>query len=1173
MAQYNFSAEQQDAIFSEGQNLLVAAGAGSGKTSVLVERIIQWLRRGGSMDKMLALTFTNAAAADMRSKIGTALANTLLEEPENDHLRRQSALLPQAGISTIHSFCLELLRRYAYRLGLAPSFRVAGELDTAIMQKEVLDALLEEEYARAGSDLPRLADAYGGSRNDKGLVELVYSVYTYAQSRPDPAAWLQSCAEGFGAKATLDEYPFAAFLEDYLRRSLGYAQVLLQQALQLSLLPEAWQLQLAEEAQTVEAVRLCPCGLEQLLPLLGEISFATLRAPRKKKDSPPELYDEEQMAHCKQLRDAAKEEIRSLQKQYAKKSCAVYRQELADLQELMTALTVLVQRYAEALREEKYRKGLIDFSDMEHLTLELLQQEEIHREMQDRYEVVLIDEYQDINEVQEAILRRIARPHSLFAVGDVKQSIYRFRLAEPTLFLDKYERYGRGEQGRRIDLNRNYRSDRAVIHTVNDVFRQLMSGGSTEIVYDDAAALKPGREDEGDPAEWLLIDMDVQDTGEEKLSGVWAEARLIARRIRVLRQEGYAYRDMAILQRSTRTREPVLLAALAEAGIPAVADHEENYTESPEVMLLISILQLMDNPAQDIPLAAVLRSPIFRFTADDLLRIRLGRQDMPFYEALKDCAAGEDALAEKARYSLRTLQRWRRTAGEKRITELLRQVYRESGFYCMVSAMPDGVRKKANLDQLYAYAHQYECGAYAGLFRFVQLLEEQKTLNVSAQNSKLVAENEDAVRLMSIHKSKGLEFPVVFVAGLASKFNETDERADLVMHRTLGFGARIADRKRRIKYPSLSHTAVVRKLHEEALAEEMRVLYVAFTRPKQRLILTAALSKTESTLQAWADAAVQAGEQLAEHTLLRAHRPMDWLGPVLMRHADADILRQRVLQPVPVLPGQSRCRVEVVAAAELQQPTQTELQPEEADAAPAGLAAVREVLAYRYPYANDCDYPAKWSVSDLNRLDFVEEDLVQPFFFEDAFAALREDDGTQQNKALAAARGTACHKVMELLDLTRTVPEEMVQQIAAMEEEGLIPPNTVNPGMIQAFLQSKVGQALAASDQVLREVPFTMLQQVLPGHDPVMVQGTIDAVFRQDDGWVLLDYKTGGYGKSDDRIREAYAGQIFCYCDAVERMWKQPVKAAYLCMLDLQRNLALPVDTQKTDDWERRNLR
>jgi ATP-dependent helicase/nuclease subunit A len=1163
MPTFAFTPEQEDAIETRGENLLVAAGAGSGKTSVLVERILSYLNAGGDINRLLALTFTNAAAADMRQKIDAALSSLLAANPGDSHLKRQAALLPQARISTIHAFCLDLLRRHYYRLDLPASFRVASELELSLLRGEVMDDFLEEEYAKLNSMLPAMADAYGGSRDDSGLVTTLMALHAYSLSRPQAGQWLADCADAFNAMQDIDTGAYAVYLDTALAFDLAVARGGLDRARELALradLPLPWLGLLSDEMAQINLAIDSRCGFLARLERLGDIRFGRLSGGKRQFTS----EQEEAAERFKDLRSATRDDVRALQKKYGARDAAGMREDLAALEPFMRELVRLVWEYDRRLGEEKRRKGLIDFADMEHLTLKLLSDGEQAAEIQAEYDEVLVDEYQDINEMQDAILRFLMRDNHFFAVGDVKQSIYRFRLAEPGLFLDKYRGYGRGEGGRRIDLNRNYRSTESIIQGVNFLFRQLMHGSVAEIEYDRAAELRAGRSVLGAPPEITLIDLDRPAADEAQ--ALLLEGRLIARRILELKREGYNYGDMVVLLRASKNREPVIVAALGEACIPALAEGEESYADSAEIGLMLSLLQIIDNPLQDIPLAAVLRSPLFEFSVDQLVELRLAVPNGDFYRALQLTAAGEGQLAAQARGFLATLAQWRQKASELRISELLLLIYRESGYFHLLGALPDGARRQANLRALQQRAEQYEQSAYAGLFRFIRLLEDGRELGVSEKAARMQAEGNDVVRVMTIHKSKGLEFPVVFLAGLAHEFNFMDERGDIVWDRSLGLGARLADRPRRRKYGTLSHLAVSRRLHDLALAEEMRVLYVGATRARDRLLLTAAIRRADKLLAAAADMLTAADACLPLPVIATAKRPLDWLLPALLRHPDAASLRELAGRPdLPPLTETGAWCIHFLPAAALAAPavTETAIQAVQVMVAPQLAQQVAAALDFRYAYAEACAYPAKWSVSALSRLALTAEAAEQTAVLplpETEIADSKADIARRQQAAEAAARrGTAYHRILELMDLRQVSAEQLPSQVADMVARGFLRPDlasVVDIGRIAAFFQTPLGQRFAAADMVRRETAFTYAHQVSED-DSILVQGMLDAAFREQEGWVLLDYKTGGFGKSEAELKAAYGEQIAYYRRAIEQLWGAPVQEAYICMLDLGYNLSL----------------
>lgn len=1146
-----FSPAQLAAIKTRGENLLVAAGAGSGKTTVLVQRILQYLRAGGGIERVLALTFTSAAAAEMREKLDRAISALAAEEADNRHLREQLSLLPQAQISTIHSFCLDLIRRHYYRVGLDAGFRVADEAEIALLENEILLEILEAAYAEPQSGLAELADAYGGNRDDSGLIEVVLSLHRFCRSRPRSLEWLaQACAVFQGDD--LEQYPFAAAVRQRIQETLTRAIRRLQKAAELAADLAKWRAVIDEELAAVRRAA-AAADLAGQIDALQAIGFGRLSAS---KDIDPELKEQ-----VKKERDAAKDLVKTLREKYAAQGVA---EQLADLRALyqpLQALYRLVSRFETELMAEKKRRGWIDFADMEHLALGLLEEEEFSAELAQSYDEILIDEYQDVNEVQEAILQRLSRGDNLFAVGDVKQSIYRFRLAEPRLFLGKYQDYGARQGGRRIDLNCNYRSTRPVIDAVNFLFRQLMRADIAEIEYDGAAELKSNSDPEQAalaPPEFYLIDLGGREEPppedhEEPPTAMEAEARLIARRIRELHAEGYAYHDMAVLLRNFRGQEQVLAAELARANIPALSEGERGFLATPEVSLILSALRVIDNPRQDIPLAAVLRSPLAGFSPEELVEIRFQQREQDLYSALIAMAGGEQELAAKCQGFLSRLAQWRALAGEGTVSELLSFLYRENGYYQFVGAMSGGALRQANLQLLLQEAYAYERGEYAGLFRFIRLLSCREERRLRSRAARPAGERQDAVRVMSIHKSKGLEFPVVFIAGLAGQFNFMDERRDIIWERDTGLGPLLAEREQRRKYPTLAHTAVADRLRELAIAEEMRIYYVALTRAKERLILSAAGRNLQSRLANWV--AAGEGPQLDAAYLLAARTPLDWLAAALLRHADAAAWRQRLAEAEQpqLLPAEGAWQVAWLVERELRlPPAATPRSSWTADAGAKVPPPIRQALSFRYRGLEYAAYPAKWTVTALTRLAATDEPgELAPYALESQ-AATGGADG--------AARGIAYHRLLEKLCFAAVGDEaalrgELERQLAA----GLLQPQQarlIDLDHVARFLKSDLGSRLRAAAEVERELEFTLLNETDFG-EQIMVQGMLDAAFRERQGWVLLDYKTGGRGKSDAQLRETYGPQLMLYRQALQRLLGGPVAESWLVMLDLGRYIAL----------------
>ncbi|MGC5773827.1 helicase-exonuclease AddAB subunit AddA [Paenibacillus pabuli] len=1051
-----WSDDQWSAISQSGEDILVAAAAGSGKTAVLVERIIRKIAdpsQGFSVDRLLVATFTKAAAAEMKQRIREALERALEDQPAEEHLRKQLSLLGRASITTLHSFCMEVIRRYYQQIPLNPAFRILNENEAEMMRQELLEELFEEKYGEEdeGSTFRELVDWFSGERNDDAMHRLVQRLYDFSRSHSWPDHWLAEMAAAFQVES-VEALGHSAWVQSILRDAalaLSGAAGLLRQGISISMHPEGpkpYADTLKEDLAMVEellsAVEVMPW--DRLPEVFQPAAFGKLK-PCKKDQTDPGLQEQ-----VKELREAAKKAVTDLKGSLFGRSAFSFWQELEQAAPLMQELSKLVSSFGERYRQAKQERSQVDFSDLEHYCLHILRHEDSTPELsmpsdaameyRARFDEVLLDEYQDTNTVQEDIVRLISRedPGNRFMVGDVKQSIYRFRLAEPGLFLNKYRQYapnsdmeGDGESGslragRRIDLARNFRSRAEVVHSVNMLFKQLMNEGVAEIAYDERAQLAYGAtfpaETLGDEAytpELMLIDRqgggpDLTESTDEngdalpsaeiesaELETAQLEARAMARRIREMvgdtdkpalnvydkalqSMRPARYGDIVILLRSALMWAPLMIEEFRQQGIPAGGEQSKGYFQATEVEVMLSLLQIVDNPRQDIPLASVLRSPMVGLDEEELAQIRLGDKRQSFYDAVVSAAGGfpdslnsyrqhagqasnpdssatqlqwpevwsemeqglresavsveadiierihessghahtdadgvidaginanmggrigDDAdsengtgtvLRQKLVRFMRQLEQWRLEARQGSLSELIWRMYRETGYLDWVGGLPGGMQRQSNLKALYDRARQYEeATANRGLFRFLtyvsRLRENGGDLGTVAGGS---GEQDNAVRIMTIHRSKGLEFPIVFVGGISKMFNQQDLNSPFLMHKELGFGPRFVDRENRVAYPTLANLAIRRRAQFELLAEEMRVLYVALTRPKEKMILVGTVKDVVKKAVAWSQIKDSPGRVLPDYLLAAGRSYLDWIGPSLMRHPDAALLRE-----------------------------------------------------------------------------------------------------------------------------------------------------------------------------------------------------------------------------------------------------------------------------------------
>ncbi|HEY8394634.1 MAG TPA: UvrD-helicase domain-containing protein [Thermaerobacter sp.] len=1444
---------QRDAIYLRGRNLLVSAAAGAGKTSVLVERVIQRIldpHDPVDIDRLLVVTFTEAAAAEMRDRIRDRLERAIAERPADRRLRRQLALLGRASISTLHSFCLRVVRQYFFRLGLDPAMRVLSEHEAHLLEQEVLEELFERRYAEADEGFLGLVECYGG-RADERLRELVLHLHRLAYSQPWPEAWLERLAGRFSdtRERPVEESPWFVPARQALGRYLDRLALRLERAAALCRRP-GWPAEL-EPLLEQDAARLR--DLARRLDDLDWDGIVRELAAANTWGRMPSLrgLDEAQKARKEQvqrLRDGVKGRLRELVEGIFGRPAADVAADAARLAPLAGALVELVQDFDRALTSAKQERGLLDFSDMERYALRLLldpaarpgelRPSDVAREFRRRFDEVLVDEYQDINQVQDAILRLVAREGSdgdpnLFMVGDVKQSIYRFRQAEPGLFLAKYHAFApardpagsRAEApGTRIELNANFRSRPSVVHAVNFVFRQIMTPALGGLAYDESAALVPaagypppdgdlaatageapvevhlierepaGESDEDEPAPGGGPAPGGSDEGEPGPAGgegdeegsvdttsLEREAAVVAWRIRELvegaggrpplhvwdKREGryrpVRYRDIVILMRAVHSQAPVFVEVLARLGIPVYARSRTGYFQALEIEVMLALLRLIDNPRQDVPLASVLRSPLVGLTAAELAAIRLAAPGADYYTAVctaagwdlereepaegdepaggstgddagpapgveetgraaaanpagtnspgvspsgtagdgagggdggaggdgargSDAAGGSDAaipasLRERLRRFLSDLQRWRTLARRAPLSRLIEQIYAETGFPAYAAGMPGGEQRRANLEALLERARQFDQFARQGLFRFLRFIDRLRERGDDMGIAPALGEDDDVVRVMTIHQSKGLEFPVVIVANLGGAFAQ--DKGDAVIDRELGLGLKVADPELRVRYPSLSYWAVKEEARLADLAEELRVLYVAMTRARERLILVGAARDLPGRAAEWLAAAPGDGGPLPAAVLAGAASYLDWLGPALVHHPDAEPLRRLAAgeplaavtgaagagygeapaagrgggsagdaagehgQRLPGAAGESssgaagkgggdagrgtgtgrseepagsgdpsRWLVRVWAREEVER-----LLPQEAGTAadplwrrieagepldrPASTAAVAELrrrLEWRYPYAELVNHFAKRSVTELKgpadpeRQEFpLPHELRlaarRPRFLAGAQPAAG-DGGTGGSPRAAASgaaaaaasgtgtrlpavdRGVATHLVLRHLDLAGPLDEEGVRaQIAALAGRELLTQEqaaAVDAAALARFFASPLGHRLREDPaRVRREWMFTLglpASEVYPdlppdvaGGEIVVVQGVIDCFVEEEDGLLLLDFKTDEpAGRPLEEMARRYHTQVRLYRRALEEITGRPVREAYLYFLAVGEAVRVP---------------
>lgn len=1212
--------DQWRAIAAEGNNLLVAAAAGSGKTAVLVERIIRKItdtKEKTDLDRLLIVTFTNAAAAEMRHRIGEALEKKIAEKPESLHLRRQLNLLHKANISTLHSFCMTIVREYYYLIDIDPSFRILDETEGVLLKDEVMDSLFDEAYSsKDPSAFYDLVDRYSSDRNDEGLKKLILDLHEFSLSHPDPNNWLQKAASMYSSVAKGD-YETAEWFKELHTVVTGLISE------SLSLFDEAVSLMNNHDGfekyqETIEQEydmlkRIAETGdTAEKFEHIRSLSFGNLK-PLTKKDS----FDPDIKTAIAKARDEAKKKITTLKDKFVFQPLD---ESLADTGELATSiehLVDLVSLFSSKYEEEKKEKAVVDFSDLEHYALAILNAEHRGEDIATQYRVffeeVMTDEYQDTNRVQEAILNLVSKTDNRFMVGDVKQSIYRFRLADPGLFLEKYRHYttdGSGD-GMMIDLSMNFRSRDEVLSSVNYLFKQIMDKEAGELDYDDAAALVTGNTafpEESDLrtdvqlVELIKYQNDIatlpDKDDDEDLSAAQAEALAMIERIRsmILHQQVYdgeqqsyrrmKYRDIVILVRSM-TWADTFMEEFKQAGIPLYADVSKGYFSAIEVQIMLSLLKIIDNPHQDIPLASVLRSPIVGLSSVELAEIRIQGNQQDFFHDVMNFADLElrdsENLQSKISSFLKRLNTWRNKARSSSLSSFIWELYGDTGYFDYAGGMPGGKQRQANLKALYDRAKVYEKTSFRGLYRFLKFIEKMEQRGDDLGEARSISEQEDVVRLMTIHKSKGLEYPVVILPGLNRPFNRMDFRQPYMMHQQLGLGTRWFDPELRVVSPSLPHEVMKQFAAKEMLAEEMRVLYVAMTRAKEQLILIGSSKNAEKELMKWAGNASEKRQLLPLFARINANTYMDWMMPAILRHPDV----QEHMQEIGSYPSvdhtihdRSKWTMKTVLSTELPLTSSLEKQGDEAvyrslknlspvSSDPEYDRQVARIFEWSYPHEQATQFQSKQTVSELKAtLESEYSDDRFIFSFSPDFA--ERPRFLQQNRLKPSEKGTLMHLIMQLADLNQTNEDDLNRQLQTWVMENRLTSDEakrLSVTQASAFFNTDIGQEMKQSKALWRELPFTHAisaesaypdWQKTTADEEVFIQGIVDAVYRRNDGQlILVDYKTDQIPdelKSPEDIavyfRKKYKLQLDFYQNAIESSWKEKISKCVIYLME-----------------------
>ena len=1346
MSSPKWTQEQQNVIDSRGGNLLVAAAAGSGKTAVLVERIIQMILNSDlkiDIDKLLVVTFTNAAASEMRERIGDAISKKLDENPEDEHLQDQLVLLNKASITTIHSFCLEVIKSNFHKINLDPNFRIGDETECSLMKLEAIDETFDILYEQNDEEFCYLVDCYAEKRGDSNLQNLILSIYSFVMASPYPKVWLKESAEDFNIT---DDFDFAtskwakAILETVKIQMEGIEKSLckaIEDVYGIDELVTFTDKLKIEYEKIKEILYACDTSWSDAYRQISSMTFENYAKGVKRipKDAPSYIKEEKDKA--KKIRDNAKKSIEKIKTSVFNKNYDDLKDEIKFLYPIVKSLSDVVLMFEQIYSQKKRDKGIIDFNDIEHFALQILTEtdengdfvfdeegknipSDIALEYREKFYEIFIDEYQDSNQVQEVILSTIAKQKepNRFMVGDVKQSIYRFRQAKPEIFLQKYATYDTdlSSKYKKIMLYKNFRSRKEVVDSVNYIFEHIMSKNLGEIDYNEEEKLNLGAnfeevEDEkiilGGATEIHLMEKkvpEVEDPDEEEeegedLDASQIEARMVGKIIRDIMRpnengeimqvfdkklETYRnveYKDIVILLRATSAWAPVFAEELINMDIPTYADMGQGYFETMEIQVIMSFLKVIDNPMQDIPLIAILRSPIYGFTPEDFIDIRITDKKVSFYEAMRmfvgekidlsneeeqDIAEDEisddigneiidvnineensyvdadmddyyqninyedfeyeneefiyndevmyesyisenvedDLIYEinsniegdeesqkselelKVRRFLDDLKELQEKSMYMSTDEFLWYIYTNSGYYAYCGALPGGSQRQANLRILFERAKQFEETSFKGIFNFINFISKLKKSNSDMGSAKTLGENTNVVRIMSIHKSKGLEFPIVICSGMGRNFNTMDFRKDVLYHHELGYGPQIVDFERRISYPSIAKEALKCKINIENISEEMRILYVALTRAKEKLIITSSIKDIEQNMHKWSSN-ISTEKMVSKYDILNGKNYMDWMMPAIIKHKDLEDIRETYNLSTSIsMEDESKWSVKTWSRDDI------DFEKHEKEGIREVLNTmdlsqhdteyyeqIEKKLNFEYPYLGVVKKAASISVTEIKKRQEEYEEQEDSLGLYKHKTTLKKpkflSESQKSEKITGARRGTIVHLIMEVLDFEKVNTEsEIKAQIQDLVKRRIITEKesqVLSPRKIMRFFKSPIAKRMLSSKFVKREQKiYTQIKmndiylndEIFKNNretyenESVMLRGVIDLYFEEDDGLVILDYKTDFVDENNKKeIIHKYKKQIEIYADVLSKLTGKKVKEKYLYLFGIDKQV------------------
>lgn len=1191
MSEVKWTEEQSQAIHEKGSNILVAAAAGSGKTAVLVERIInKIIQEEIDIDKLLVVTFTNAAASEMRERILNAIYKKIEEEPTNLRLQKQITLLNKSNICTIHSFCLDVIRNNFYEINISLNFRIGDTAEIELLKEEVLDELFEDLYLKEDEGFLKLLEIYTSYKDDEPLKDIVKSIYNFIQSAPFPEKWLAEKVKLFDIDIENTDFAETVWGKIILN---NYKECIEENILGLKKIKK--ELDAENELEKFsQALRLDIENLESLLVNLNSWdksyelakTFSFVRWPSSKK------INSETPAFVKEKRDMINAKFKKLKDSIFIYTSAEVLADLKDMYEVLNLLQAIILKFNENYKKAKLERNIIDFNDIEHLALKILIKDEdgkyvpseIAKKYQDKFEEIAIDEYQDSNMVQEYILTSISKGNNIFMVGDVKQSIYKFRQAMPELFLNKYKTYKLKKEKTeaddlKIQLFKNFRSRKNILDTTNIIFQEIMSKDLGDVDYNEDEYLNLGANYEEPQLENIdfagkteinIINLedttkDVQEDEEdnvktERIENSILEARYVAKKINELvnsnyyvldKKEGYrkvTYKDIVVLLRSTTELSPIYEKEISDLGMPVYSETSTEYLNSVEIQLIMSCLKIIDNPMQDIPLVTVMRSMIGGFTDNDLIEIRLADKYENFYESIvKARIQVNEELRNKIDSFLELINNWREASEFLALDELIWKIYMDTGYYNYVGLMQNGKLRQANLKMLFERAKQYESASFKGVFNFINFIDKLKLRNNDLGAAKIIGENENVIRIMSIHKSKGLEFPVVFLSSTGKNFNLKDLREKILIHQEIGFGPNYENSELKIEYPTLAKEAIKMVSKRESISEEMRVLYVALTRAKEKLIITGiekdlqkSIESKEKELQIYEN---EDNSKINPKILESYKSYLDWIELVYLKNKikNSDIFEFNVVSKTEIL--NQTVESETERKDVLKDIANKKVSKE-------NMEKIKNILEWEYKYKDSTEMPSELSVSKIKELSKDTEEKI-------GITLKKPNFLIEKTELTPAEKGTIMHLCLQKLNYKEEYNLEKLKNMVnnLVNKEIILPKEaeSVNYNKILAFLSSNIWKEMQTAKVVEQEKAFYLnlkANEIYQNNaeDEILVQGIIDLYYiTNNDELVLVDYKTDYVENNNEQsLEDKYNIQLEIYKKALEESLNRKVDKVYI---------------------------